>query len=176
MGTVTLPQPLCGKTRQGRSSPENCEHTPARAGPGDTLTPRASDGGFSLAPSQHTGVRGNAVCKYTAVTAPGAFGPRLFHGRSRKGLLVGRGDFGGWGQWEDEDAHSYLQGSPQSAVSVSYDLIQKTASDLKDLIYFSCLRRYKGEIIFRVLFCSYFSREKKITKPAIKPDTVVFIF
>ena len=102
----------------------------------ETLAPRASDGGDSLAPSQHTGAHGSAVCKYTAVTAPGAFGPRLFHGRSRNGLLAGRGDFGGWGQWEDEDAHSYPLGSPQSAVSIIYDLIQMTVSDLKGLIYF----------------------------------------
>lgn len=169
MGTVTLPRRLCGRKRQGRSSPESCEHAPARVGPGDTLAPRASDGGDSPEPSQHAGVRGSALCKYTAITAPEAFGPRLL---PREKLLAGRGDFGGWGQWEDEGAQRYPPGSPRSAVPVVYVLIQMTVSDLKDLIYFLSFI----ELIFRVLFCSSVSREIKITKPAIKPDTVVFIF
>lgn len=94
VGTVTLPRRLCGRKRQGRSSPESCEHTPARVGPGDTLAPRASDGADSPEPSQHAGVRGNALCKYTAITAPKASGPRLRHGRSCLGaerILVAGG-------------------------------------------------------------------------------------
>lgn len=165
-GTVTLPQPLCGRKRQGRSSPKSCEHTPAHTGPGDTLAPRASDGGDSLVHSQHAGVRGNAVCKYTAITAPRVFGPRLCHRRSGNGLLVDRGDSGGCGQWEDEDAHSHSLSSPQLALLVIYNLIQMTVSELKDPLYRSFIKL--KQLIFRVLFCSYFSRKIKITKPAIK--------
>lgn len=139
VGTVTLPQPLCGRKRQGRSSPESCERAPARTGPGDTLAPRASDGGDSRAPSQHAGVGGNAVCKSAAGTAPGTFGPGLFPGRRRNGRLAGRGDLGGWGQREDEDARSHPLGSPRRLPWSVYDLIQMTVRDLKrsDLLYVS---------------------------------------
>lgn len=87
----------------------------ARAGPGDTLAPEASDGGDSRAPSQHAGVCGNAVCKYTALTAAGALGPGLLHGSSRRRLLAGSGESGGWGQREDEDAAGYPLGSSPPA-------------------------------------------------------------
>lgn len=59
-----------------------------------------------------------------------------FQQEKQEQTVVGRGNFRGWGQWEDEDAHSYLLGSPQPAV-VIYNLMQTTVSALKDLIYFS---------------------------------------